>query len=162
MNRLLTMIMLLIMPVAATVAASQAPIEMHAEHVELCSIVKDPKQFTGKRVEVSGELWIGSGGIFNDKCEPMVTQGHVWPKGLHLSPARESAIMARAIQEAKQAGKRNVCVTVIGTVEAKEKYLIITTPDGRRLGDGFGHLNAFPGQLRVIKVVRAGICDPKE
>lgn len=133
-----------------------------AEEVDLCLVVKDPRKYAGRSIRVTGELFIGSGGIVNNQCEAMVTRGYHWPTGLNLAPKRESSLVLHALQEARVTGKRKICLTVVGTIEAKRKYLVVTTPDGRQIGDGFGHLNVFPGQIRVDEVISAGSCESRE
>ncbi len=132
--------------VVASLSGAESPAteEPHPPQQEiLCSIVKDPRRYAGKTVRVTGELYIGTGGIVNNRCEAMVTKGFRWPKGLNLAPERESDVMRRELQKARDAGERKICVTVLGAIEAKRNYLVVTAPDGRQIGDGFGHLMRF-------------------
>jgi|GEM_PF-2274417 len=83
---------------------------------DICTVVKDPKRFNNKYVEVSGIWFFDSGGISNPKCDRMVVDGYAWPPGLHMAIHRMSDSEARAyhetfskaIEEVKRAGSNSL------------------------------------------------------
>jgi hypothetical protein len=139
------------------------------QRVDLCAVVKDPRRFNDKYVEVSGIWHFGSGGISNPNCDRMVTDGYSWPPGLLLAAHRMSdsavkalnGILLKAAEQAKAEGRDRLCLRVAGVVEAKRKYQVGTLPDGSKHGFGFGHLGVWPAKLHTIEVLSVGVCpDP--
>lgn len=137
---------------------------------DLCSVVKRPRYFNDKYVEVSGVSRFRSGAVSNPKCRGMVTDGYAWPPGLYMALDRMSDSRVRGYQDAlsrgfevaRAAGKDVICLTLIGVVESKRKYQVVTLPDGRKHGDGFGHLNVWPAKLHIVEVVSIETCpDPR-
>jgi hypothetical protein len=140
--------------------------------LNVCDLLKHVDRYRDKEVHVRGELREGPEefALYGDDCKSgLVTNGHAWPIAVWLTapdgvPAGrvdfkldEEAVegLKTRLQSERAAGKHGkVLVTVIGKFEARKKLFGGPNPRGDWIGNGFGHLNGYPGQI-VIRTVEA-------
>lgn len=132
----------------------------------VCRLLESLPKQCGKIVSViRGELRTGPGEIalYGHKCSHhLVTDGHAWldavwltpPGGLGNRPVNfkldKKALEAakEAIKRERDAGKKGkIMVTFTGMCEAHKMLFGGRGPNGDWIGNGFGHLNAYPAQL---------------
>lgn len=130
--------------------------------ISVCELFLNLTSYRHKLVAVRGIYWYGLRGPCQ---ESFVTANHRWPKALNLTATQDSNAtglalpfqtdhaswdeLDRAIRRQAAAGRRaEIWVTVVGFVEAPERYV---RTDGQVVG-GFGHLGVFPAQLIVKHV----------
>ena len=157
--------------------ASLIPFVVGAEepHVlTVCDILKDLRPYSGKRVAVRGIVYqsreiFALGGL--GCSQAFMTDGFTWPTALSLEAADyeepgerrvafqtdEAALSAltevlrgRANQGSR---RQEVWATFVGQIRVRGEYTIETVGNGRRQGNGYGDLAAYPAQL-VIQTVR--------
>ena len=139
--------------------------------VTVCELMKDLKSFNGKILAVRGELSTGPEEftVRDDKCGyRLVTEGHSWPCALWLTPPgglAETPVNFRVdetafrqfwatVNEARAKRKSaRVVATFVGKLETRTRFYGGPGANSPWIGNGFGHLNAYPGQV-VLQTVK--------
>jgi len=145
--------------------------------LSVCELLEHIQKYRDKEVYVRGEPREGPEevALYGEGCtQPLMTNGHVWPNAIWLTPPdglaerpvnfslNEEALeaMKKKIESERAAGKRGkVTVTVIGKLEARKKLFGGPGPDGGWIGNGFGHLNAYACQIVIRTVEDVEIAD---
>ncbi len=142
--------------------------------VDVCDVVDAPSKYNGQLVALRGTLKTGMEemALYGDACKrTLTTHGHRWPAAIWLTPNPGSDAKAErrldrpAIEHLNAAirvartQKAEIQATFVGILEARSKYFGGTSPNGDWIGNGFGHLNAYPAQLvfttvRDVSIVR--------
>jgi hypothetical protein len=138
--------------------------------ISVCDLLSHVDGYRDKEVHVRGELREGPEefALYGDNCRGgLITNGHAWPVAVWITPPDgtpagrvdfsmdEKAVQAlkTKLQSERAAGRRGkVLVTLVGKVEVRKKLFGGPNATGNWIGNGFGHLNAYPGQL-VIRTV---------
>lgn len=139
--------------------------------LDLCSIFERFGEFRGKTVLVRA-LSVSTPEVtaigVGKRCQARFRTGAFeWPSMLWISEGSGQNGVARplvapeaeAVLSAPRAKGTELWITLKGTILARDQYPIISTPGGPR-GYGFGHLAMFPGEILVIKIVRAEVVQP--
>lgn len=141
--------------------------------LSVCELFSNIQAYRGKMISVRGVYYFG---LRDSGCSNhLETQGWVWPTALWVTDSSDRSGVdeqpvefstdsasrreldeteARLLKEIKAKRKRLV-VTITGLLRTREKYVRVDTHYGR-IGNGYGHLNAFPAELvikRVDKIV---------
>jgi hypothetical protein len=143
--------------------------------LSLCEFIADLQSYNGKVVIVRAEFHGGPEQFYlsGGKCKKrFVTDGYIWLDAIHLAlPGSREApatlpfqpdfvALSGFLEQVKTATAKNGatrgCVTVEGMLQTRDKYQIVTAPDGTKKGWGFGQMGAFPAQLipRNVKDAR--------
>jgi hypothetical protein len=143
--------------------------------IRVCDVLSNLKKYENLEISVRGE-WVHTehGMYLRQSCgTKLITKAHVWPNSIwiqlpwleredpvnyvidkrKLSAARERAdgILSRARPGAV------VYATFTGKLQARESLTAIPRTNGGTMGNGFGHLNAFPAQIVIRSVENISI-----
>ncbi|GEM_PF-5093209 len=147
--------------------------------LDLCAVFQDLESYRDKLLEVTGTLTTGkelAGGLTDAKCDhKLVTDGFVWPVALDVVTTEDQAVkgivpfetdldsVRNAYRKAKElAGEQNrsVKMTLVGYLRLPKKYQRVRVRNGlgpddfTYMGNGFGHMGFFPGELIVRRVIK--------
>jgi hypothetical protein len=132
--------------------------------ISICDLLKDLAEYRNQSVQVRGELRTGRhrNALFGVNCEHSVlTDEHVWLDALWLvaekrsTKVNEPGVDKKAMKEvydaigtARRNGKKGkVLLTFVGRIETRERFFGGRGGNGRWIGNGYGHMNAYPAQL---------------
>ncbi len=130
--------------------------------IPICDLFRDLPAWKGKRIAVRG-VFVGTteGSWIVGACNgKFVTDGYRWPVALnHGSPAYYSRAMARLYDanwpSPSEGGPSrdtpfvNKTATFVGQLRMRSEYSVSCQPDGRYVGNGFGHLAGAAAELLV-------------
>lgn len=153
---------------ARAVAQEKSTVAREAPIVtSVCEILQDPARWRNRVVSVRGVYEYGLRP--QTACsQPFTTNGHVWPQAIDLTGADAEELATWKSTESLGLsfadfvhGERGSppapgklrAATFIGVLRSRATYSITATKYGS-MGNGYGHLNAFPAQLVVYEVLR--------
>jgi len=130
--------------------------------IPICDLFQNLPAWKGERIAVRGEYVSTMEGTWIvGACKgKFVTDGYRWPVALtYASPAYYSQAIARLYESTwPSRGEReaspktsdvNNTAIFIGRLRMRSEYSVSCQPDGRYVGNGFGHLNAAAAALLV-------------
>jgi len=170
MTRLPAIFLLLSLPVVAQRKENKT--------LTVCDVLEHLQRYRGKEIAVRGELRTGpeEAAVYGTNCNRnFMTDWHVWPNALWLIPAgsrlAEEPVtlkldhqviraMNEKIDQERASGKVGaVTMTIVGKLEAKRRYFGGPAASGSWVGNGYGHLNAYPAQIVFRKVDQLEVAD---
>jgi len=142
------------------------------EPISVCELLAHGAEKRGQTVSVKGSLHTGPEelALYGVDCTPALeTDGYKWPKAVWLtSPGGipeepvDFAVDKQAMEEfsrdvakfrAANPKATSIPVVVIGKFEFPRKFVGGIGVNGKWVGNGYGHLNSYPGQI-VLKLIR--------
>lgn len=133
--------------------------------IPICDLFQNLAAWKGKRIAVRGEyVSTMEGEWIVGACKgKFVTDGYRWPVALtYGSPAYYSQAMAKLYEvnwpslteggPSRETPYVNKTATFVGQLRMRSEYSVSCRPDGRYVGNGFGHLNAAAGELLVERI----------
>jgi ankyrin repeat protein len=130
--------------------------------IPICDLFQHLPAWKGKRIAVRGEyVSTMEGAWIVGACKgTFVTDGYRWPVALaYGSPAYFSQAMAKLYDAnwpspsesgpSRETPFINKTATFVGRLRMRSEYSVSCQPDGRYIGNGFGHLNGAAAELLV-------------
>jgi len=130
--------------------------------IPICDLFQHLPAWKGKRIAVRGKyVSTMEGAWIVGACNgTFVTDGYRWPVALtYGSPAYYSQTMAKLYDANWPAPSEggpsrgtpfvNKTATFVGRLRMRSEYSVSCRPDGRYVGNGFGHLNGAAAELLV-------------
>jgi ankyrin repeat protein len=130
--------------------------------IPVCDLFEHLPAWKGRRIAVRGEyVSTMEGAWIVGACNgTFVTDGYRWPVALTFgSPAYYSQAMAKLYDANWPAPSEggpsrgmpfvNKTATFVGRLRMRSEYSVSCRPDGRYVGNGFGHLNGAAAELLV-------------
>jgi hypothetical protein len=158
-------------PLLAIVTVLVPRIVLAAEPLTVCDLLGHLNRYKDKIIAVRGELRTGSEevALYATDCSTRVTtNGHRWLNAIWLTPpdglperlvgfALDEVAMAKFNRDlgnvrTNDLASAPVFVTVIGKCETRTRFVGGPGPNGTWIGNGFGHLNAYPAQLVFMRM----------
>jgi hypothetical protein len=145
--------------------------------LRVCEVLENLARYRGKTIAVRGMLYQSREitALGDTTCKhPLRTGDHQWPPALDLeysgyTPRDEATVTfqtdlenvettgaeVRAIRE--KAPGRDVWVTVVGHLRARDQYNVRLGGDGKWHGQGYGNLGIYPARFVIRKMYQAGL-----
>lgn len=170
-------IQLLLLGIAIQSALAADPDESESRSKDpvfsICEVLENLPALNGKLISVRGEWIVGEEQnlLRGENCGArLAMSGVAWPSAIWLEPnrlipdrpdvyrRRRSPAAGSAITGGgRLAPTTKVFATFHGRIETREHFEVVIRGDGKRVGYGFGHLNAFPAVLRYDAVTNVQI-----
>jgi hypothetical protein len=146
------------------------------EPLTVCQILSHRAAYRGLRVTVRGRLVATPEGTYleGDGCQPLITDGYTWattaidiqsakpPLAVDhksVKPAKTVLLDLQLLQRAAPDG--TLFVTLIGRFETTLHFVMVLRGDGKTVPNGYGHLNACPGQIIYDEMKDVTVVSPK-
>lgn len=143
--------------------------------IPICDLFQNLPAWKGKRIAVRGEFVSTMEGMWIvGACKgKFVTDGYRWPVALtYASPAYYTQAIAKLdeptwpspSERGASPGASAVSKTAIlvGRLRMRSEYRVSCEPDGRYVGNGFGHLNAAAAELLVESMRNVETTEPPD